>query len=214
MASFVKSLIGASAALFLHQAAGEELGEAVCGALANPVGPFDYYSRDREAMRLLDNVQFNHFNQDVRNLKRGQTAADVMADLDYVLRAFPNHPEALMLVVRYQDGGGSRGKFRTPECYFDRAKRFIPGDPVVHMLYAIRLARKNENERALAEYEAALEISPDYVEAHYNIGLLLVKLGRLVEAREHAKKAYAGGYPLDGLRRQLQRLNAWDDTPG
>jgi Flp pilus assembly protein TadD len=212
----IKSLVAvllAVAAAPLGAAFGQDLGEAQCGSLSNAVGPLDYYSRDSEAVRLRANVEFNHFNQDVRSLRAGQTSAEVMGDLDYVLRAFPNHPEALLLVARYQAGGGSHGKFRTTECYFDRAKRFVPGDPIVHMLYAIQLARTQQNDRALAEYEEALAISPDYTEAHYNIGLLLVKLGRFDEARAHAEKAYAAGYPLDGLRRQLIRHNAWTAAP-
>jgi tetratricopeptide (TPR) repeat protein len=194
------------------QAAIQKESEIDCGPLENPVGPFDYSSQETETVRLRANVEYNHFNQDVRSLQGGQTAVGPMSDLDYVLRAFPNHPLALSLVARYQQQGGKQGRFRSAECYFDRAKRFVPNDPVVHMLHGIYLVQNGKHQPALAEYEAALAISPEYTEAHYNIGLLLVKLGRLDEARVHAQKAYASGYPLDGLRNQLIRLNAWQ-TP-
>jgi tetratricopeptide (TPR) repeat protein len=194
-------------------ALGEEFGEANCGALTNPVGPLDYYAKDTDTLRLLANVEANHFNDEVRTLRGGQTSAGPMGDLDYVLRAIPNHPEALSAVARYQAQGGPKGRFRTAECYFDRAIRFKPNDPTVRMLYGIYLARADQTTRALEQYEAALAISPDYAEAHYNMGLLLVKLGRLDEARAHAEKAYRAGYPLEGLRNQLIRLNAWKPAP-
>jgi tetratricopeptide (TPR) repeat protein len=83
----------------------------------------------------------------------------------------------------------------------------------MRMLFAIHLTRNKEDQRALDEYEAALAIAPDYTEAHYNIGLLLVKMGRLEEAKVHAEKAYDAGYPLEGLRRQLVRRGAWNSSP-
>jgi tetratricopeptide (TPR) repeat protein len=35
---------------------------------------------------------------------------------------------------------------------------------------------------AVAEYEQALRSKPDYVEAHFNLGLALEKMGRTAEA--------------------------------
>jgi Flp pilus assembly protein TadD len=187
----------------------QESGPAQCGSLENPVGPMDYNSRTPVANKLRKDVEDHHFNGNVRTLRGGQTATNPMGDLDYVLRAFPNHPQALMLVSKYQANGGKQGRFRSAECYFDRAKRFTPRDPAVHLLFGIYLAQRKENDRALAAYQTALAIAPDYAEAHYNLGLLLVDLGRLDEARMHAEKAYDLGYPLRGLRNQLERRNAW-----
>jgi Flp pilus assembly protein TadD len=211
--TLVAALLVLLTALHMEAALSQELGEADCGSLDNAIGPWNYYSKEAEAVRFLLNVESNHFNETVRSLRGGQTAVGPMSDLDYVLRAFPNHPEALMLVARYQAEGGSRGQFRSATCYFDRARRFVPDDPAMRMLFAIHLTRNKEDQRALDEYEAALAIAPDYTEAHYNIGLLLVKMGRLEEAKVHAEKAYDGGYPLEGLRRQLVRRGAWNSSP-
>jgi tetratricopeptide (TPR) repeat protein len=38
---------------------------------------------------------------------------------------------------------------------------------------------------AIAEYEQAVRIKPDYVEAHFNLGLALEKMGRVPESIEH-----------------------------
>lgn len=49
-------------------------------------------------------------------------------------------------------------------------------------------------------------------EVKYNMGLLQVELGKIGEAVESAKQAYALGYPLPGLRNQLKRLGRWETT--
>ncbi len=47
-------------------------------------------------------------------------------------------------------------------------------------------------------------------EIHYFLGLTLVDLKRYEEAVEHARKAYALGYPLQGLRKKLKAAGHWD----
>lgn len=44
-------------------------------------------------------------------------------------------------------------------------------------------------------------------EIHYFLGLLLVDLGDLDNAVEHARRAYELGYPLPGLKTKLRRHN-------
>jgi len=38
---------------------------------------------------------------------------------------------------------------------------------------------------------------------------LLVELGQLERARSYATKLYANGFPLPGLKNQLQQKGAW-----
>ena len=61
------------------------------------------------------------------------------------------------------------------------------------------------------EYLIALELQPDYAEAHYNLGLLYVKQKEFELAVQSARKAYDLGFPLQGLRRQLDRAGAWPE---
>ena len=44
-------------------------------------------------------------------------------------------------------------------------------------------------EEAIAHYEQALRINPDYAEAHNNLGLLLAQTGRIEEAIAHFEQA-------------------------
>ena len=65
-----------------------------CGSLVNGYGPFDY----RTSAKQLDIVEKYHFTSDVESLKHGK-AGYLGTDLDYTLRASPNHHRALMAMV-------------------------------------------------------------------------------------------------------------------
>lgn len=189
------------------------LGERVCGTLRNAFGPFDY--RKYKGSSQLWDVERNHFTKDVENLThgvRGVSHRSVPGDLDYILRAFPNHHRALHAVSRYQLKYGKpsiRSRFRTAECYFDRSMRFAPNDGMVQMIYGIYLQKKGSLKGALSRYNEALKLMPNFAELHYNLGLLYVKLKDFEAAKEHADKAYQLGYPLPGLKQQLIRLGVW-----
>ena len=49
-------------------------------------------------------------------------------------------------------------------------------------------------------------LDSDSAEINYNLGLVLLELGELDEAERRAQLAYGLGYPLQGLRRKLERL--------
>ena len=49
-------------------------------------------------------------------------------------------------------------------------------------------------------------------EIHYALGLISIKLGDMDSAVRRARIAYGEGYPLPGLRRQLEQLGYWDDV--
>jgi tetratricopeptide (TPR) repeat protein len=183
-----------------------------CGTLDNAYGPFDYTNPKDVAERLPIVEQF-HFNRNVESLISGQTSELLGADLDYTLRAFPNHHRALYAMVRYTlRHKGERvppGAHYPGECYLLRAVRFKPDDASVRGIYGVYLSAAGRSDEALAQYEMAAEFAPTNAEAHYNLGLLYRKLHRLDEALEHAKIAYRLGYPLQGLKNQLKRDGVW-----
>lgn len=188
-------------------------GEAACGSLENgTAGPFDY--RDPTNARTLYALNLNHFSRGVQTLQGGQTTVYVLGDLDFLLRHFPNHHAALQVTARYFLQGGSPLRFRTAECYFDRAIRFAPDDLQVRLLFAMYLQKKGQLQDAIDQVETALALSTDpSMELHYNVALFYIDVKEFQKANYHASVAYAMGYPLPGLRDKLQRLGEWRPVP-
>ncbi|HPF26339.1 MAG TPA: hypothetical protein P5528_10385 [Steroidobacteraceae bacterium] len=180
-----------------------------CGSLENPYGPYDYTNGEHR-VKYMPIVVGAHFNRDVQTLRKGQSTADPLGDLDYTLRAFPNHHPALDAVSRYfLQGGRATGALYTAECYFDRAMRFKPDDGIVYLLYGTYLHRKKDLDAAARQYDRALGLLDDSPDAYYNYALLKADQGRWSEARKFAIEAYSLNHPLQGLKRKLQRNNAW-----
>ncbi len=191
--------------------------EPLCGDLKNGYGPFDYSdpNTDKEI------VEHFHFTSKVENLIGGHTSMTPMGDLNYTLRAFPNHPRALNAVSRYEikkhQQSQQNGKPYSPEaeggltaeCYFNRAIRWRPNDPDVHLVYGIHLHRIGNLNKALSEYTISERLRPNSADLQYNFGLLYFEMKEYTLAKKHAKKAYQLGYPLPGLRKKLARIGQW-----
>ncbi len=179
-----------------------------CGnPFVNGVGPYDYTNGlDRTEPTRIPTIERFHFTPRVATLSGGQSGTDIMSDIDYTLRAVPNHHRALDAAARYEiaNGGISR-QWRSAECYFDRAFRFKPGDSIVWMVYGNYKAKLKDFDAALAAYTKATELNPKNVEIHYNLGLLYLDFGHYEQAVEQARIAYAKNYPLQGLRRLLEK---------
>jgi tetratricopeptide (TPR) repeat protein len=182
---------------------------SMCGNLKNPYGPFDYTNAAHRKEKLPIVEKF-HFDLDVQSLRRGARGHYVEDDLDYVLRAFPNHHRALYAMARYQ----LRAKHRKPrhysaECYFDRAIRFNPNDGIVYMIFGIYLHKKGKVNEAMKQYTKALKLIPESAELHYNMGLAQLDLNHYKNAELHAIEAYRLGYQLPGLKKKLIELGHW-----
>jgi tetratricopeptide (TPR) repeat protein len=190
-------------------------GEVDCGSLANAFGPYDY--RDSSLVgvgRPRDLVETAHFTPDVQSLTKGNTADRPDHDLDYTLRAFPNHHQALYSMINYYTDAlaSTRPPMRwSAECYLDRAERFQPDDEVVWMLDGVYLSRVHRLDEALAKYKHAEVLRPDSPEVHYNIGLVYLQLHRTDEALKEARLAYDANYPLMGLKNKLKKLGVWTE---
>jgi len=176
-----------------------------CGALDNAYGPFDY-GDTAVRNKYLAVVEAYHFTPEVSSLRSGRSGT-VIGDLDYTLRAFPNHPGALSAIARYSLQGGpfpAVGSFRSAECYFMRAITYRPADEVVRLIYGNYLFKRQLRDEARRQYEEALRLAPTSVEINYNAGLFFLDIGDLARAKELAKFAYDNGYPLPGLKNKIQ----------
>jgi len=178
-----------------------------CGEISNAYGPYDYI-KDRDRLPIVDHA---HFTSDVELLIRGKSGS-LGADIDYTLRAFPNHHRALYALTRLSERLKSDqppGMNYVVECYFDRALRFRPKDTVVRGLYANFLSSRNRKEDALKQLDAAVEFAGDNPLSHYNIGSIYFDLGAYDKAASSAQTALELGYSREDLVNRLKAKGAW-----
>lgn len=198
-----------------------------CGPLGNGFGPFDYRSDHQssnavtgadlpyaERRRLVEGA---HFTPRVEMLIGAQSGGQIGppgADLDYTLRAFPNHHRALMAVMRYGEKTKSEkpaGLSKVVECYFERAARFTPNDTIVKMLYATYLIKYNRVPEAVSQLERATVLAKDGAFTHYNIGLVYFDMKNYGKALTQAHEAMALGFQRTELRDLLKGVNQWQE---
>jgi tetratricopeptide (TPR) repeat protein len=182
-----------------------------CGEITNSFGPFDYTDPAHRGPDLQI-VETRHFTPEVEGLIKGASSY-IGADLDYTLRAFPNHHRALqsmMLLSQREKKAKPGGAGYTVECYFDRALRFKPDDPTVLMLHGMFLNTQGKLDDAITEVEKANQLSPNDANINYNLGLLYFDKKHFAKSREHAKIAYDLGFPLPGLKNKLTKAGQWE----
>jgi Flp pilus assembly protein TadD len=178
-----------------------------CGSLKNLYGPFDY----RTSKKQLAIVDAYHFTPDVEALRHGATGT-LGGDLDYTLRASPNHHRALNAMANLAlklRTGKPRGASYNIECYFDRALRFANDDGLVRIIYGVYLARTNRGQDAVRMFEEAKTYEPTNPNLYYNLGLAYFDLRDYANARKNAQQAYRLGSALPGLRDKLKAAGQW-----
>ena len=185
-----------------------------CSGNGQGFGPFDYLSRSslRDKLNIVESYHFTH---EVEQLLRGKSGR-IAGDIDYTLRAWPNHHRALNAMMRYQNAQSRKwehapGLAGVPpvECYFQRAINFSPKDGTVRMLFAMHLQKNQQLDRAGTLYQEALDLEPNNLQLKYNYALLLVELREYERAREFARAIYEMDFPLMGLQKKLKNKGFW-----
>jgi hypothetical protein len=183
-----------------------------CGdVFRNAYGPFDYRTASADNKYLVEGV---HFTSDIENFRKNGKASFVANDIDYTLRVFPNHPRALMALSKLSLQLKSMrppGTQWTVDCYFQRAIRYRADDSAVRLVYGIHLTRWGKKDAARQQLDMAEKAPVEDGNFHYNLGLAFLDVGEADRALKHAKRAYALGYQLPGLRNRLEKLGKWRD---
>lgn len=187
----------------------------------NDIGPWDYYDpinstpNGANPMGNIKRVTNVHLKPGMLRMET-KASGSFSSDIDYTLRAIPNHPAGLDLASRLehrlQQPSSANIRMlryekpvRTAECYFQRAIALAPNRFYTYVVYGIHLHRFGKYDAANKAYERALALGSNSIETNYNYGLSLVKTGRYADAEQQARLAYQGGFPLPGLRNLLQQ---------
>lgn len=210
-------LVATGIAVAMYPVWAQEVDGGACGSLQNAFGPFDYRKVPAASLHM---VESHHFTPPVETLQHGQEGY-LGGDIGYTLRAIPNHPRALLAMTRLAQREHTEQPKGAPypvRCWFDRAIMFAPDDPMVRVLYGNYLETEGGRAAALAQLERAESIGSDDVNFQYDLGLAYFKAKVYDKAVVHARKAYALGFPLPGLRDMLISAGKWsavaDRPPG
>ncbi|MFX1678205.1 hypothetical protein PV762_03145 [Mitsuaria sp. CC2] len=213
--ALVLALAGAVTA---HAAVAQGVG---CGGLSNNFGPFDYrkfkdlpkidpVTQKMSELELVEGAHFIDTCEALIKCKRGTIGSDI----DYTLRAFPNHHRALAAMMQF----GERTKRDQPpdamftvDCYFKRAVFWRADDFIVRLLYAGYLNDKGKTAAAKDQLQAAnkLTATSDNAFSFYNVGMVALDLNDVDLAVQSARRAYGAGMTHPVLRQRLMAINRW-----
>lgn len=181
-----------------------------CGDLRNPeYGPFDYRLASPDDRQLVEGAHFKPSLEYRFEPMRGRLPA---SDIDYTLRAFPNHPRALLAMTKLAERDKTerpKGANWAVECYFDRAIRFRADDSGVRLVYGMFLTKKGRKKEAIEQLRVSESLAGNDMNIQYNLGLAYFDAGDFEKSLSHAHKAYSLGFPLGGLKSRLERAGKW-----
>lgn len=186
-----------------------------CGnPFRNHFGPFDYRSASADTKALVEKV---HFTPGVEAMTRPSTTtyARMAGDVAYTLHVFPNHPRALLTMMRLGEKFKTDqpdGASFTVECYFERAVTFRPDDTVARALYAQYLLKHGRKPQALQQLALAVEQAKDRPLSHNNLGLVYLEMGEFDLALKQAHEAKRLGLEnRPQLEDALRKAGKWRD---
>jgi predicted Zn-dependent protease len=167
----------------------------------------DYYTAgsSKAAAQSLRNVERLHYAPALKHLE-ARKYRFAQADLEFVLRYFPNHPQALTKTAELAIA------IRQPalaEEHFRNAIALYPQYDATYVIYGTFLYKLGRAEDGVLQYKKALEVNPDSAYGHYNLGLAYADRKDYARANAHAQEAYRLGVTMPALRNKLQAAGAW-----
>jgi hypothetical protein len=183
-----------------------------CGVLdpPNQYGPYDYRTATQAQRDLVEGSHFQPLSEALVRSRFGG-GKKFASDFDYTLRAFPNHPRALIAMSRISIREGTpkpNGAQWLVDCYFERGMTFQPDDHMVPLVFAHHLRQTNRPEKAkhyLAKAESLVSNKDGAAITFYNIGIQYVELGDLVNAKKMADMEAALSGEESKLTQEIQK---------
>lgn len=205
---FIKTVIaiGLFTASFVSICAADELGQAKKMIMREYQGKpwdklieawmtMDYYSApfNKGIRVLLDKVELYHLGPVVGDrLRDGRGYFYVYGDLAYSLRVFPNHPQALQLMITL---GQLLGIDSLAMPWFQKALRVFPYRAVTHAQFGSYLGSIGESDAGIAELEIATEMDENLTMAYLGLAKLYTRKKQFELAKVAAEKARLLSHP-------------------
>jgi tetratricopeptide (TPR) repeat protein len=173
-------------------------------------GGQDYYEArtTKDQIATLANVERYHLGIGIEQMKKARYP-QALGDFEFILRYYPNHPQVLRLLSDMCLK--ARGNFcKVAEDWFEKALARNPEAGTTHLLYGFHMHRTRQVKEAVKAYQRAIELQPNSMNAHYNLGLAYADLKEYELANRHAQRSYQLGANMPGLRLRLEKLGKWD----
>ena len=107
----------------------------------------------------------------------------------------------LLFLARFVDGLDDKAA-----SFYSRARQIDAQVPLIYDYYGVALARQGKYDAAMAELNKAIELRPDYAEAHAVLADVLDRQSRPTEAIEHYRRALAAQPSDRAVPMKLWRL--------
>jgi tetratricopeptide (TPR) repeat protein len=163
----------------------------------------------REAIRLRPNYALGYYSLGLLAQEGGKFDEAI----DYYRQAIKCRND--LVEAHGNLGAALRKKGRLDEALAEcrETVRLAPTSATAHCNLANALAAKKDFQGAIDEHREALRLNPDYAEAHCNLGIVLLGLGRHVEALAELRRGHELGskqprwsYPSAEWVRQAEQL--------
>ena len=128
----------------------------------------NYFEGDSKHIWAVENY---HLGPAKAKLADGRVGY-AMKDIEFMLRHFPNNPNALMLL---DDAAKRLEQPNMPARYFKEAIAAYPEEPMTYVVHGMFLQKRGKTADAIGQYERAVSLNPNLPDAHYNLGLALVQ---------------------------------------
>jgi predicted Zn-dependent protease len=128
-------------------------------------------------------------------------------EVDYTYRHLqPGMPLYSTVTIALASVWLDRGQPQRAAGYVDAVIRAQPEDPAGYVaMAAVHQKQKDWTAARSTLLEGDKATGGTSAEIAYQLGMVSLKLGDKEAAAQYARRAYAMGYPLPGLKRQLQQ---------
>ncbi len=150
----------------------------------------DYFTADKSPRSYLTILEGAHVATIPGWISKGRLDNAVL-DIDYTLRAFPNHPQALQFAGLVSQL--TKNPLWAIRC-FENAVGAYPQNAFTHMQYGWHLITTGRIGDGIDRLKLSIQMDPTLSAGHAGLAHAYAKKGDLEQAQEAAKKARELGF--------------------